>query len=253
MIKTYVINLPEATDRRQFVEAQLRFYPFLRVEYVAAIRGSSLSEKELSERVDPAECRKTVGRELGSGEIGCALSHIKVMEKVVTDGEPAALVLEDDAVLSGMLHRIIGELEAQILSPAPRVILLTPCEYVAAGGQILSHGYAIRPVHDAFYAAGYLVNREAALRISARLLPVAMPADWWKEIRGRTGIELGALVPYCVGLSVSENSTSSTTDAPKTSTEETRSLLNALLESWRRVVRGIFVRVHRIKAQRITF
>ncbi len=257
-IKTYVINLAEATERRRFMEAHLALFPFLDVEFVSAIRGGDLSAEELSRCVDVNACRDLVGRELYPGELGCALSHLEAMKRMEAEKEARALILEDDALVSGMLHRIVDELDEAIRFDGPSVILMTPCEYVAAGGRALSNDYAIRPVFEAFYATGYLINGEAARVLRRELLPLKMPIDWWKAIRSLTGINLAALVPYCVGLSLSENMHSSTaarngngTDAQ--TEKPATGLLAAFLDFLKRARRGINARMRRIKAQRIVF
>jgi hypothetical protein len=69
VIKTYVLNLREATERRRFMEARLGLFPFLDVEFVPAIRGSDVSRLDLSRLVDETACIVRVGREPCSGKI----------------------------------------------------------------------------------------------------------------------------------------------------------------------------------------
>ncbi len=81
--RTYVINLPNRTDRRRQMEAELR-RPGIgptegRVRYLPAVR--------------PSEARP-----FGSiGEKGCFLSHLAVLREARHDDLSALLILEDDA------------------------------------------------------------------------------------------------------------------------------------------------------------
>jgi hypothetical protein len=97
-----------------------------------------------------------------------------------------------------------------------------------------------------------MINMNAARLLLQKLIPLKMPIDWWKEIRSMSGIKLEALVPYGVGLSLSENIQSSTNRTmPKE--EHAACPLPSLSAFARRAARGVYARVRRIKAQRIVF
>jgi hypothetical protein len=97
-----------------------------------------------------------------------------------------------------------------------------------------------------------MINREAALTLCQKLLALTMPIDWWKEIRGRADIKLEALVRYCVGLSLSEN-TPSSTNRTNSQKENPRGILSSFSDFARRAIRGAYSRVRRIKTQPIVF
>jgi glycosyl transferase family 25 len=88
--RTYVINLPERTDRRLAMERELRQFGMAfetgRVEIFRAIRPSdALSFPSVA-------------------ILGCLLSHLEVLRQARNLGLSRVLVMEDDLVLSGQLR-----------------------------------------------------------------------------------------------------------------------------------------------------
>lgn len=96
MIPTYVINLDKDVERMQFMHSQLNK---LSIEY-ERFKAILLSEYTLSEsEYNEDKAIKCGGRALLPGELGCALSHAKILQMVVDKNQPFALILEDDVVL----------------------------------------------------------------------------------------------------------------------------------------------------------
>ena len=259
-LKTYVINLPEATDRRRFMEAQLLHFPFLDVEFVTGVRGADLSPEEFDQAVNDEQSRRTIGRALTRGEVGSTLSHLEVMHRIERDKVAHALILEDDALISGMLGRVVSQLTAALQPDRPRIILLTPCKYFRAKGHMINEDCAIRPFYDGFYSSGYLMNFEAARILPAALFPFRAHLDWWKVTRQVSGVEIDAFIPYCIGISISENTVSfinrgSRERRPDRATQfsEKQTAKHACLKFGKRVRSAVFERVLGIRGQRIIF
>ena len=42
------------------------------------------------------------GRDIGIGEIGCALSHLSIYNKILQDGLAGALIFEDDVLIKNL-------------------------------------------------------------------------------------------------------------------------------------------------------
>ena len=71
-----------------------------------ASTGGGLSEGELKNLVyDYPNCFMT------KGEIGCALSHLKIYQKTVDEDIPYALILEDDTVFDTEFPKYLKEIE----------------------------------------------------------------------------------------------------------------------------------------------
>jgi GR25 family glycosyltransferase involved in LPS biosynthesis len=169
LLKTYVINLPRSTERREFQEEQLARLG-LEHEFVPGVDGRKL---------DPSD------NPLPPGIVGCALGNINAYRKIVEDGEPAGVVLEDDAALPDNINEVV-DLVAPHLEGAEAVLLhyraqkRTPLSEVGAtdigGGYRLLYAVNPRPLAA---TTAYIVTNEAAARLSEFLLPVRFWPDFW--------------------------------------------------------------------------
>lgn len=91
-VPTYWINLDTSIDRRKFFLKSLRRSGITTpMERVPAVRGGRYWR-------NPVKSSGFAWR--SKGELGCALSHLKVARRLLDDGHDAALVLEDDADLT---------------------------------------------------------------------------------------------------------------------------------------------------------
>lgn len=102
MVKIYVINLKRRPEKKQRMIDQFekQNIPSSIIEWIEAVDGNELTEEYLNENgiklypwYDPFS-----NRALTKGEVGCALSHLNVWEKIVKSDD-AGIVLEDDAKL----------------------------------------------------------------------------------------------------------------------------------------------------------
>src|SRR5690625_7796816 len=92
-MKVYVITLKRHVKRQELMRQRMAHLG-VEFEFFYGVDGYQLSESELA-RVDQAYCREHFGHELTHGEIGCALSHIKLYEKIQKEGIEQALILEE--------------------------------------------------------------------------------------------------------------------------------------------------------------
>lgn len=100
-IPVYVISLRRSTERR---EAMVRHLNSLGIQYevVDAVDGRTLDEQQIETITNESS------KNLHRGAIGCYLSHIGVYEKLVSRNQTVALVLEDDARLSGKVVPLLA-------------------------------------------------------------------------------------------------------------------------------------------------
>ena len=107
----WVINLARSTERRAYITAHLEALglPF---EIAPAVDGRELTPEELAEVYDPVQAIAAIGREMSPSEIGCALSHLRLYQRMATENIDTALIIEDDASihadLPGLLARRAG-------------------------------------------------------------------------------------------------------------------------------------------------
>lgn len=95
-IKIFIINLRESEERRSEMIRKMDSFG-LEYEFFEAVDGRELSEEFLTKiRNQPYSFKKAFGREMKVGEIGCAMSHLKVYKAMVETQIDVALILEDD-------------------------------------------------------------------------------------------------------------------------------------------------------------
>ncbi|GHS94522.1 hypothetical protein FACS1894139_02040 [Planctomycetales bacterium] len=171
-MKIYAINLARAAARRAHIERECARYA-LPVEIFPAVDGAALTAEEIAATVEPrAQKLLTVG------EIGCALSHWRLYQKIVAEKIPAALILEDDAKFILDPRPLLAAFAAPV---ADGVYLLTKrgSQYIKRRPQRLA-GYAFYPLIFDFGTHGYVITQNAARALADFLSPLRMRADMWK-------------------------------------------------------------------------
>jgi glycosyl transferase family 25 len=124
-----LINLDGSVERLRKAAAQLEAAGVC-FERLPAVDGRKLSETERA-RLAPWD-RRAFFKPLSPGEIGCYLSHLAALERIVKEGWPRALVLEDDFILTlDFPSRLRELLEAS--GPVPPLVKL---EGVCRGGDV---------------------------------------------------------------------------------------------------------------------
>jgi glycosyl transferase family 25 len=91
-MKTYILNLPSAQERRQFQMSQAERLG-LEAVFMDAQTPADISESDMMAHAFSWE------RAIKITEVACFLSHYAAWEKVAASQEPA-LILEDDAILA---------------------------------------------------------------------------------------------------------------------------------------------------------
>lgn len=107
--RVIIISLKRATERREHIVRQMQEQkiPF---EFFDAVDGRTLTEEQKS-KADLKLAEKLLGHTLVPGEIGCALSHIGIYEKMVQENIPSCIILEDDMIFDPQFKNIIQKIE----------------------------------------------------------------------------------------------------------------------------------------------
>ena len=98
-MNTFVINLKRSFNRKEYMMSQCKDFSFLDIQYIEAVDGKAMSEKERQEKFDYTQFFKKYSVAVRPGEIGCTLSHQKCYKKIIDENIPYVLILEDDAAL----------------------------------------------------------------------------------------------------------------------------------------------------------
>lgn len=169
----FLVNLDRSTDRRAFMKAQAVRIG-LQFERVPAVVGKAVPDDLWSQFLDP-DGRSLSG--LADGEIGCYASHLVLHQRIVREGLPFALILEDDVVL-----------RADLMLAATSAIAAAPrsWDYIHLSGSNIKRAvlsiarlpnerHLVRHTRLPVNMGGYLISRQGAekmLRRAPRIRPV---------------------------------------------------------------------------------
>ncbi len=194
-MRIFVINLQSSAERRKDIQSQLEKLglPF---EFFNAVDGKTLTEEDLS-AYDGRKRRLFFGKDLSRGEIGCLLSHRAIYRKVVAENIPAALILEDDTILSPDLPDVLAALSACAGEWDMIRFLSREKNYRQARHlRPLDAAHTLaRPYGTPGGAYGYIVTPRAAERLNANMRKNWIPVDILHGQIWRTHLNVFSVIP----------------------------------------------------------
>lgn len=172
----FYINLRSRTDRRSYMERQ------------AAARGLTIERVEAVTPADiAAEALKAAARWLSPGELACTFSHRAVWRLMLERGLPAALVLEDDCVLSTGIAQFLND--PKVLEPGIALMQLETHPSTAILGRPLPTTvdgvFKRRMISSSLGSCAYIITAELARRCLAE--PEFNRIEMGKCLFGRDG------------------------------------------------------------------
>lgn len=193
-MRAYIINLAVATWRKEYMNNVLKSAVGLDIEYIEAINGKCLTDKEKEALFDERRFIRYFGKNIKRGEIGCVLSHQKCYKDLIDSDDEVAIVFEDDIVLKEPVEKIIGIIENAMPQDKPAVMLLSAW-YWYFHKRRLNADHFICNVMDARLAHAYAINKQAA-KIMYHPRPWFVADDW--GFFRRKGVKIYSLLPQCV-------------------------------------------------------
>lgn len=109
----FVINLPKDTDRAKHIRWQFSD-SWLLYEFIPGFNGktpNATEQKVIASRYNEEHAKKMNTNPFTRWEIGCALSHISLYEKIVREWIEKALILEDDAIFDSRLQYCLDNID----------------------------------------------------------------------------------------------------------------------------------------------
>lgn len=177
-MKTFVVNLKRSLDRRKYMQALLKDFPYP-WEFFEAVDGREI--KNLSEVYNETKAIHFSGKALTRGEVGCALSHLDIYKKMIDENIDKALILEDDIILEKKFLELITVLNKKKLHND--VILLGQSDDKAIikffGEKITDKYKLLQVVHSGYGTYAYMIDIEAAKKIIKFNTPIKRTADAW--------------------------------------------------------------------------
>lgn len=185
-MKVYVVSLERAAERRTFMQQQLDKYK-LDYEIIDAVDYKKLTDDDFRTLTDVAAV--AANQYLTPGAQACALSHVKVCNKIVADNNPLALVLEDDAIIPDNIQTILAAIEKAI--GHDEIISLSYYHRFEKNTYLSDHNRTplypgnelVFPVnlHHTGSTMAYVITKDVAKKLAEVMMPISVIADWWGE------------------------------------------------------------------------
>lgn len=164
----------------------------LEYEIVDAVDGATLSD-EFKAQVCDTDALEKYSWWLTNGAIGCALSHYEAYKRIITQGLPAAFVVEDDILLprdiSGTLDAIAKVMhENEVVSLEYR--MKKQISFSTIGSRKAGDFELFYPVSlpGLLSAAAYCLSLKAAQGLIDVIKPIKVTADSWNYFYDRQAI-----------------------------------------------------------------
>lgn len=178
-VRCFLINLDRSPDRLATMDARLRALA-LPYERVPGVDGLKLPDAEFAWQTRVNRFYKPLSR----GEVGCHLSHLEALKRLVASGAPYALILEDDAELPdglpGLIERALARRDTEsdprarwdvlkLVRSRRRFVDFGPLD---AGHALVEYGFSVPAVTTAA-----LWTREGAMKWVAAYDGARRPID----------------------------------------------------------------------------
>lgn len=197
----FVINLKTSPDRRAAARAQLAAAG-LSPTFVDAVDGRAMADAEVAALVDFEGRLRRAPKPLNRAEVGCYLSHVSVLERIVAQDIPQALVMEDDLLATAELAPVLDALASLALPPydivkigisEPQTKPFVPILPLTAASSLVRR----RNVVNSNMA--YVITRAGAARFLRYARPIRYPVDVAMNRAWRHGLDILSVDPWPVG------------------------------------------------------
>jgi glycosyl transferase, family 25 len=178
----WILNLERSRDRRKYMEMQLNELDW-QFEIIPAVDSKYLGSEDLK-HYSTQEAMKTIQRDLKPGEIGCALSHARMWERIVAENIEEVLILEDDVTVKGELLEVL-ERRSAFPGDWEFINFRTDVQKIPFGPPVYTE---YRICHFRSYAnrtCAYFINARGAKKLRDHVYPIRWAAD---GLTGRTYI-----------------------------------------------------------------
>ena len=192
----YIISLADQDLRRSQMQEKMKHLG-LDYEFLDAVDGRGQDVKQHPNYNGRAR-RLRAGRDLEGAEIGCFMSHKKAIEKMLSDGHEAAVILEDDVILTDYFPKAIEELlkiqnkwELVRFLGSPKVARLTQRKVAP----LTDDHFLTRLKTTPSGAHAYLINKSGAEKLLKYMQKNVYPIDVLMGRSWQTGIEMLTIQP----------------------------------------------------------
>lgn len=181
-LRIFLLNLDRAVDRRKTMEEHLTSLG-LQFELISAVDGKKLSAFDRS-KYSEEDAIKAIGHPLIDTQIGCALSHAMLYERIVEENISECLILEDDVFLGEMFFKVMQN-RSQFPKDWDVINLCTRTPQDAFGPFLVDIFRCSKFLEPASQTAAYLLSLKGAKKLLRKVYPIRYEADGFT---GRTQI-----------------------------------------------------------------
>lgn len=194
----FVINLEKDSHKKEtFIKNFNKFN--LDYEFIKAVYGKGLSEYELDKLVYDYK-----NSFITFGEIGCALSHLKIYQKMINEDIKYALILEDDALCSDEFLKYLNQIEQFLKTKKDYelvCVMYKMDEYFKNLTIKISDNINIYKFAKGTGTYGYIITKKAAKKLIKINTPLILEADCWVQF-----FKMDKLKIYCLDKNIIETS-----------------------------------------------
>lgn len=201
----FVISLKNS-PRRAVISRHLASLG-LEFEFFDAIYGKALPESELAKiDYDFYPRNYNAKKPLTLGEIGCAMSHIKLYEHIIANNIQEAIIFEDDVFLNLYFKSILNTALKKVSKNKEIIFLYHGKAKIFPFTKSLPERYRlakyIRPSKNSkrciIGAAAYYLTNQGARKLLNHAYPIRMPADFLTGLIQLTQINAYGIESCCV-------------------------------------------------------
>ncbi|MSN96842.1 glycosyltransferase family 25 protein [Campylobacter sp. FMV-PI01] len=196
-MKIFVINLEKDTHKKEiFIKNFSKFN--LEYEFIKGVHGKELNKDELNKKVyDYKNCFMT------DGEIGCALSHLKIYEKMQDEDISHALILEDDAIFSDEFLEYFNKFDEFLKDKKEfdMVCFMHQNDEYFKNLTIKIDDFKIYKIAKGVGCYGYVITKNSAKKLLKINTPLILEADCWVQF-----IKMCDLQVYCLDKNIIKTS-----------------------------------------------
>lgn len=198
-MKVFVIN-PRSFEKRRFLIKKMLKKISLKYEIFKGVDARSISAID-SEKYSKNSSFKSIGRELTLSELACALSHIKLYEKILRLNIKKCLIMEDDANVSPLIKKIIHNTH-KLPKNWDLINFYTETKQIPFGDYIYKK-YRVTKFNKNVAVQGcvcYLLNIKGVKKILKYAYPIRFPADGLMGNLKLLGINSYGISPELVSI-----------------------------------------------------
>lgn len=183
-IPIYVINLKKEKEKRSRMLELCRQHS-LDCQFVDAVYGCDLADDYINQVYSKEESIRIYGQELTKNEIGCALSHMSIYERMINNNINRSIIFEDDICIDddfklvmNYLHRIPENFDIVLFGSQTDLELDREPYYSYWYGRKITEKYeCVRLVQATYGTYGYLVSLQGAKKLVEKLSSITKPID----------------------------------------------------------------------------